>query len=58
MKFPVYINDIIDSNIKKTLAYVDNIIITGNSQEEHDFNLQRFWKLPKGTILLTMRKVS
>ena len=37
------INDIIDNNkLKDTFAYVDNITIAGVTQEEHDFNLQRF----------------
>ena len=29
-------------NLQDTLAYVDNVIIGGNTQAEHDSNLQQF----------------
>jgi hypothetical protein len=33
--------------LKDTFAYVDNITIAGVTQEEHDFNLQRFLEVAK-----------
>ena len=46
--FQRIINDIIDHNqLKGIFAYIDNITIAEVTQEEHDFNLQRFWGIPK-----------
>jgi hypothetical protein len=41
--FQQVINDIIRSeNLQNTFAYVDDLTICGNSQEDHDENLRRF----------------
>ena len=37
------LDDIIESEeLKDTFAYVDNVTICGNTQEEHDANLNKF----------------
>ena len=43
---------IIDNNLKGTYAYIDNITVCGNDQEEHDVNLQAFLKAAKDNNLL------
>ena len=41
--FQQVINDIIRSeNLRNTFAYVDDLTVCGNSQEDHDENLRRF----------------
>ena len=34
-------------NLTDTFVYVDNVTICGKNQEEHDYNLQKFYKIAK-----------
>ena len=43
LAFQRVINTIIsDSNLIGTFVYLDDVLIDGSSQEEHDLNLERF----------------
>lgn len=43
------INTIIsDNDLIGTFAYLDDVLICGSSQEEHDLDLERFRKFPVG----------